>query len=147
MAGLLSHSPAFILRATLVALGLGSEPGSGGAWPVYATSEPSDPDAVLTIYNTAGRDDGRTMIDGERQERHGFQVRVRSGTEAMGYSKARTVALALDGLWRQGLLIEGVFYRIQSVTRTTDVLSLGREAPTSQRRLFTVNGLVALRQE
>lgn len=145
MPGTLTHSPADILRYALASLGLGSlAPAS--PWPVYAGQEPSSPDDCITVYDVAGTDSGYVQ-QGERQEQHGWQVRIRGQDHATGYTKARAVAVALDeDLYHLTVTIGAASYLIWSATRTSDVLALGLESPASQRHLFTVNGTICVRQ-
>ena len=146
MPGILKHSPANILRWLLIDLNLGTNPASGGSWPIFTESEPNTPDDCLSIYDTAGAQNGRTGPDGERQEHHGVQIRVRAGVAKAGFLKARTLALALDStIYQDGIVVEGTSYQVQNTTRTSDVLPLGKE-PTSKRSLFTINSLISVRQ-
>lgn len=141
----LAHSPADILRRTLIATGQGNDPPTS-PWPVYAAGEPNAPDNVVTVYDTLGRGDGRAMPTGERTEHHGVQVRVRAGTHKDGYAKARAVAVALDeSIYDVAVTLDAQQYLVHSVTRTGDVLALGKESPTSRRSLFTINALVTIR--
>lgn len=146
--GTLEHSPADILGQLLVLMGVGTEPTDDLSWPVYVANEPDLPDNCITVYDTAGRDDGRMQVSGERAEHHGVQVRIRSTTHPIGYLKAREVAVALDeDVYQEGVTFDsGESYTVHSVSRTGDVLPLGKESPTSERRLFTVNAVICLKQ-
>lgn len=90
MPGRLHHSAADIIRWLLVDLGIVGNPNDSPvpAWPAYATLEPEILDDLVTVYDTASIDQGRTHYDGERQEREGFQVRVRATDTVEGYDKA-----------------------------------------------------------
>lgn len=146
MPGQLSHSPADILRRALTDLTLGSDP-PAGPWPVYTSLEPGSPDNTVTVFDSVGLGHGREHTRGERQEHHGVQVRVRSNTHTAGYSKARAIAVALDqDLLHTEVEFDGALYRIWSVSRTSDVLAIGKESPASARRLFVVNALISVRQ-
>lgn len=154
MPGPLTLSPADVIANLLVQLGVASIPvtTSGASWGVYVSNEPTSPDRVITVYDTEGRKNGRTMTDGEIQEHHGVQIRIRSDTYPIGYTKARAVVIKLD---RDGVAqpesacttvtIGGVRYWIRNLSRTSDVISVGKEAPNSKRTLFTVNYLVSIR--
>ena len=145
MSGALTHSPADIVRTRLIELTLGTNPASNTAWPIFVSSEPDTPDNCITIYDTLGRDQGRVMWTGERQEMHGIQVRIRSQTHALGYTKARAIAVALDESIESDLVtIDATDYCLHSITRTSDVLALGLQKPASRRYLFTVNALVSV---
>src|SRR5262245_28835704 len=150
MPGLLVHSPAEVVRQLLIDSGLGGEP--GGEWPVFATNGPDLPDNAITVYDTAGTDDGRSM-DGERWERGGIQVRVRSTTHTVGHPKSKAIALMMDQLSQQVVHVDTNAYKIWTIVRTSDVLPLGKEVAgagmpgdISRRNLFTVNALVNLRE-
>lgn len=146
MLGTLLHSPADVLRHTLIALGKGSTPGSGGAWPIYTGMEPASPDDVITTYDTPGRNDGRDQNSGERFEHRGVQVRVRGANQKDGYEKANSVAVTMDEqLYDELVTIDGAQYMVHSVSRLGNILGIGREGATSSRRIWTVNCVVSLR--
>lgn len=145
MAGALNHSPADVVRRLLIQLGHGVDPPTN-AWPVYASRIPSSPDAVVRVTETADRDQGRRMNDGERAEMHGVQIMVRHAEYATGFAKAREIARSLDvDVYDETVTISGAVYNVHQVSRTTGVLSLGDE-PETKRSLFTVNVDVSLRQ-
>jgi len=146
MAGSLAHSPADILRYSLIALGLGADPTAvSPTWPIYVGAEPNVPDNVITLYDTEGRSDGRMNPTGERAEHHGIQVRVRAINHTTGYAKARAIAVALDeSIVLTTVTISGTTYLIHAVSRTSDVIPLGKDVSTSKRSLFTINALAAL---
>jgi hypothetical protein len=146
MSGLLAHSPADVIGQLLVALGLGTDPTAGGAWPVYVSDEPDSPDSCLTVFDTSARDRGRLMATGQRVEMHGFQVRVRSTTHPVGYTKARAVAVALDeDVYQTAVTLGGHVYMVHSVSRSSDVIPLGKELPRSERSIFTINATGTIR--
>jgi hypothetical protein len=144
--GPLQHAPANILRRALVAGGHGADP-PATPWPIYSPFEPDRPDNVITVGGTAGTDHGRTHVDGERQEDHGVQLRIRANDSIAGYAKARALAVVLDVLYRVAVTIGATTYLVQSVLRTSDVLELGHDVPGGKRYLFTVNARVSVRQQ
>lgn len=144
MSGTLVHSPADIIRRLLIQKSLGAAPPST-SWPIYATNEPDSPDNVVTVYDTDGVGHGRTGPDRERQEHHGIQIRIRSTTPDGGYAKARAIAVACDSAISYDTVVIGAqTYQVQVVTRTGDVIPLGKEVAASKRSLFTINAIVAL---
>lgn len=149
MPGPMYHSPSEVIRKMLVDAGLGTEPSALGDWPVYSTSEPADPDNSITVYDTAGKDRGRTF-DGERQEQSGFQIRVRASSHVGGYARARSLAMALDSLYRVAVTVTDgpapATYLVHSLNRTGDVIVVGKEIPITHRHLFTINGVASIRQ-
>jgi hypothetical protein len=164
MAGLLDHSPADVLRwllvqqgSTLLAQAGGSgtlviDPGVLGDWPCFVGGEPDSPDNCVTIYDTQGRDEGRTNIDRERQEHPGIQFRIRSTTPLVGYQKAQQIAVAVDQIVfllsavpaYQGLPART--YSIPAVTRTTNVIPIGKDVPNTKRSIFSINAVMVLRE-
>lgn len=153
MSGSLAHSPADVIRHLLIGLGLGTNPADGEAWPVYVSSEPDRPDSVITTYDTSGRLNGRTQVDGEVQEHHGIQIRVRDANPAAGFKKANEIAIALDEtVYLDTVAIEDVVgtgvsrYLVWNVSRVSGIFSLGKDVETSKRNLFTINAVVSLRR-
>ncbi len=154
MPGLLYHSPARIVAELLIHAGYGTDPERtiGGNWPVYVGKEPDEPDEIIKVSFTQGRDFGDTA-DNERQEWHGIQVMVRSLNEEEGFYKIQRIALFLDQVHRTLVDIAQIEeagtgtteYVLNGITRTTNVLPLGSESPQSQRQLFTVNAVAVIR--
>ena len=149
MPGVLTHSPSDIVRQLLVNLNLGvdSTTDTTSDWPIYESREPDLPDDCITIYNTADKLQGRTQNDGETQGQEGIQIRVRSTDPVNGQLKARSILVAIDTQVLQSVVnLEGRSYRIPALNRTTGVLSLFKEVPTTKRNLYTINATAAIRQ-
>lgn len=145
MSGILTHSPAEIIRQLLIDLSLAT---ASEDWPVNFGGEADPPpDNVITVYNSAGILQGSLQPSGEQQDRHGFQVRVRGGKESVGYTKARAIAVALDeDVKLTAVTVSSTVYIIYSISREGNVISLGKNHPDSNLNLFTINATVALRQ-
>ncbi len=148
MPGALLHSPADVIRQLLVDMDLGLDyEDAKTSWAAFASGEPDLPDDCITVYDTDGRQNGRDMVGGERNEHAGFQIRVRARDHATGHGKARQIAVAIDeGVNNVQVDLEGNGYLIYAITRTGGVLALGKDAPNSKRSLFTINGVASLRQ-
>lgn len=149
MPGLLTHSPADILRYLLISKGLGITPTptpSNSVWPIYADNEPDGPDNCITVFNTTGKKNGRYQVTGQVHEFHGIQIRIRSSISTVGYTKSRAIAITLDeNVLTESVNVSGTVYCVQSFTRTSDVIPLGKEASTpSKRSIHVINGLVML---
>jgi hypothetical protein len=154
---LLYNSPADVIRWLLVQLGtksmilpsgqvipigLVTDPTLDQPWPCYASDEPDIPDNCVTVYDTQGRDDGRSMIDGERYEHHGIQIRVRAQSHIFGYLQSRQIAVALDQfVVGAGVTVSGHSFFVPCVSRTSGVIPLGRDTPNTKRRIFTINAV------
>jgi hypothetical protein len=69
--------------------GKGTKPTA--AWPVYEGSEPSEPDDVITVYETTPVIDARVQVTGEEVGRLGFTVRVRGISKAAARQKAEDI--------------------------------------------------------
>lgn len=144
MPGTLTHSPAQIIKKLMVDMGLGLEP-PNVPWPIYYSSEPDAPDSVITVYDTQGLTGQRANPDGERSEFHGIQVRVRAANHGNGFLKGRAIAVAFDqDVYLESVTIGAATYMVQAITRTSDVLVLGKDTPTSKRSLFTLNAVCSL---
>ena len=146
MSGQLAHSPADVVRRALIAEGLGTDPSAAGSWPIHADREPNSPDSCITVYNTQGKIDAQELVGGMTLEHHGIQIRVRAARGETGYTKARAIAVSIDtNVSNASVTISNSTYLVTVITRTGDVLPIGRE-PTSDRSLFTINAVVDLRQ-
>lgn len=146
---LLMHSPADVCRWALIRVGVGTDPTASplGSWPIYASKEPDAPDNVITLYDTAGQDDGRSMVDGELQEHYGIQVRFRAQDEPTGRQKAEAVRKAMaESIYYTNLAVGAYRYLVHCFGPIGNVIGLGEDLRSSKRRLFTVNAMVSLRR-
>jgi nitrate reductase gamma subunit len=144
----LLHSPGDVTRWLLIAMGGGSDPTALplGAWPIYAGSEPSNPDEVLTVYDTTPRNDARIMHSGERVQHYGIQVRVRALDHATGHVKATALRTMMDeNAYANAVTIAGTTYGVECFAEC-NLLILGRETGKTRRHLFTINAMVALQR-
>lgn len=146
--GSLNHSPADILRHTLVNLGKGIDPDvttpSNSNWPFSVAQEAEAPDNVITAYDTDGRDFGRALPTGQRLEHHGVQLRVRASTFTGAYARTNLLAVTMDeDIYQEVTHIGSSSYFVHSVSRTTRPIYLGRE-PGTGRHVFTINVTVNL---
>jgi hypothetical protein len=153
MSGQLADSPEEIVRQLLVDLHLATDPppapttGEDTSWPVFSPNEPTSPDNAITVQGTTGVKQARTMQDGDLVEHHGIQIRVRGQDNDTGFLKARALAIALDQtVYHNVVHVGSNNYHVQCINRQGDVMRLGRESPISSRYLFTINGLMAVRQ-
>lgn len=150
----LLNSPAEIVQALLIALELGTAPPAGSVannlvWPVYASSEPNEPDNCITVYDTTNQIDMRAMHDGSYAIHYGLQTRVRSIDHPTGYQKIAAIAHALasdvGGSAGPIPVVCGTnVYLVHAIARIGSILVLGKDAPRSKRSLFTVNFLLVL---
>lgn len=142
----MARSHTEVLQQLLADLSLASVPDDGAAWPVYVGREPDKPDNCLTLYATEGIDHGRIMKTGETTGPEGFQVRVRATDYRTGRAKADAIKLAFERtVYDTAVSLDSETYFVLAVTRIGDVLELGRDSPTSQRQVFTLNALVYVR--
>ena len=143
----LTHSPADIVRYLLVDVAQGTLPEDESAWPIFADSEPDEPDECITVYDTSGIVEGRAHKTGEVQEHYGIQVRLRCLTPESGYARMRTLMLVMDELIRlDHVSIVNSEYLVTAISRKGGILSLGEETPNSKRYVFTLNAIVSLKQ-
>jgi len=141
------HSPAEVLRAALVAAGVGSLPSDDAAWPIYVGHMPDTPDSAICVYDTSGRSEGRIMSTGETIIKPGFQIRTRAKAHTDGYVKAHAAGVACDGFRNTDIALGGgAGYRLISVSRIGGIASLGVEPEGNRRVGFTLNGTLTYRE-
>src|SRR5690606_37798810 len=101
MAGLLSHSPADILRQLLIDLGLVNAHDEVGDWPAFTHFEPTTPDNCITTFDTVGIRHNRLMTPGQTQHHYGLQVRVRAALSPVGFEKINEITIGLESVYRR----------------------------------------------
>lgn len=151
----MTHSPSDVVTQLLIDKGHGSTIDGtgtpGGAWPVYTDNEPTSPDNVVTVYLAGdGPNHGRTNPDGQMQGPESIQIRIRCKDYRTGYTKADSIRTFIEspsqGAYRQDVTIGAIRYTIHSFCKISNVIPLGKESPTSVRRVFVINCYVTVDQ-
>lgn len=136
----LQHSPARIVCRVLVALGVAEEPGS--AWGVFYSAEPDRPDSTVTVYDTAGTDEG-SIHTGEAQGHYGLQIRIRGVNHSEAWTRTNLISRALQEQYQTRVTIDDQEYLVQCFSRFNRAIPLGRVG-ASARVAFTLNLLVMI---
>lgn len=145
MSELLNDLPSRIVQKLLAELSLGTLPSSNGNWPVHCNKEPSSPDNAITLYDQEGVTQGRLQVTGQVVSFPGIQFRIRGEDQNTAQAKAISLRNALDTLVPRTVTVEGSRYLVNAVHRTGNLISLGRENPTTTNRyLFTLNSTVTI---
>lgn len=119
-----SISPATEIAQRLQTLGIGTI-GATSGWALAVGMEPSQPNNVITVYDTPGQAPDN---DDHSVERPTVQVRVRSFDHQEAYGKSQDVKNAL---------ISGEFGTFFLITATSEPGLIGRD--DNDRFLFTTN--------
>lgn len=140
------HSPPEILRAALLAGGVGHEPDvvDASLWPVFVDHLPPKPNQAICVYRTSGIREGRIMATGESIRKAGWQIRVRANDHSAVWQRASLVQTYLDTIQNLDVGIGGRTYTIKAVTQVGDALDLGQEADADRRNNATLNGTITL---
>lgn len=149
----ITYSPAEVIARLLVELGNGVDPddysqsGSATQWPIYDANEPDLPDNCITVFDTSPVSDGRSMIDGETFDHFGIQIKIRSKDHRTGWTKANLLHESISkSVYQESITISGVAYLVHCISRISNVLVLGKSDEKTNRRMFTLNALVSLKQ-
>jgi len=151
MSGLLSHAVSQVIRQLLIDLGHGAD--GGTTWPVYADQTADKPDNLISVHNSAGRDQGRHMFGGEIQEVHGVQVDVRASVSQLARVKANQIKKGLSE--DSHLVVVTVTDDEQAGTGTQDYTiynvkwvsgPLFRPDENSNRKIWSTNFLITIRE-
>lgn len=140
------YTPADVVAEMIISdLALMADPTGSAAWPLRVAHEPDIPDNCGTIYDTPGIIESRLMSNNVVVVHHGFQLRFRGSGYSATWTKLNTVCTGLAGVFNQEVTLGGADYTVQACTRTSSIVSLGKEMGNTKRRnLFTVNYIVTL---
>lgn len=142
----MTHSPAEVLRALLIADGL-CPSNQVSAFACFVSSMPDEPDAVVCTYDSDGRLDGRLMRTGEVIEHPRVVIQVRSATFTAGWQKMEAIRALIDSVKRREVTVQVATYLVQNISRTSTILALGQEEGTTKRReYFSLNVLMTLQE-
>ena len=149
----LANSPADVVAQLLIQLGLAVDPATtpGGPWSVHVVGQPGKPDRSIVVGNTAGKNDGRSGLDGTVWRHWGIGINVRSFEESDGWLKADAIRDALERQVRYTSVTlpaatGGHTYLVYAIADIGQVISAGKETPQSKRSLFSLNCTVTLTQ-
>jgi hypothetical protein len=121
-----------------------SDPGQ-----LFVAFFPDVPDEAVSIYDTAGKLDGRMMRTGEQIEHYGVQIQVRGKVYSETFDRARSIALLLDQVKKESIAVESSeVYVLHNVSRSGAIIPVGIETVNDRRRhLFTINMTITISQE
>lgn len=148
MSGSLTHSPSQILQKLLVDLSLGTLASDGGSWPITAGQEPDTPTgrgSTIFVRETEGILQGRSMLSGYVFEKHGLNIGVRDTRYGDGRTKAQAIAIALDSVTLQAVVVSSSVYAVSGFHRSGSVLHAGKEGGSARHR-FSINGYLTVRE-
>lgn len=111
-------TPAHDVAKYLASLGIGTWAGAN-TWAIYAFQEPTEPENVITVYDTGGAGPDTDEMDWQRPT---FQVRVRCKVYRDGYAKHLAIRNALL-LTSPITMLTSVFI---GINMTSDIVSLGK---------------------
>lgn len=141
----LDHSPADIVRWSLIDLSIGTDPDDEDDWPIFCDGEGDTPDNALTVFNTSGSVQGDIQFNGEVQEHYGIQFRLRATKSTVAWTKINALMVTVDQLINNTVVtIDGTQYYVECIARTGTVLALGKA--DGKRYVYTLNATVSLRQ-
>lgn len=143
-------SPADVLGHYLVASGVARWPDTAGPatlWSLHVGTMPDEGTNALAVYDTAGVLQRRIMRTGQKREKFGVQLRIRSTDYLVGFNKGRALANILDAIYRAPVAMsEDLVVLLHNASRTSTVVPLGREIG-KQRYLFTLNALLRMHEQ
>ena len=78
----------------------------------------------------------------------GFQIRVRATSHQVGWQKMDAIRTALEAYYQQTVPLGTTAHRylVHCFSNIGNILPLGKETPTSDRVLFTLNAVTPIRQ-
>ncbi len=146
----LGMSPAFILYKLITkSMASMTNPLDNASWPLYVSYMPDGKNIKVdcgTVYDTVGTNDGRTMENGEVVVHPGIQLRIRAKAYTTGFSKIEAVALSLDDITRELVVVNGTTFQIHAIHTITPIIPLGLERGKKRRFLFTANFLMTIKK-
>lgn len=144
MSGILTHTPAYILRTRIINDGKGTVADENRAWPVYVDGDPNLPDNLIIVRDTSNRDAGYNQYLKEMQEQYGVQVRIRAKSIPVGFPKYNALLVAIERYINDTIIVDGITYSFSSYV-VSDMFA-GREQAVSRRPIWTINAMLVIRQ-
>lgn len=139
----MSVSPARVVRAYLIQVGLVSHPDDNLAWPAYAGTMPDNKDVCVQLKNMGGFMEGSLLKTGFGIAKPGVELIIRAKDQVTSYDKAVAIWNALGAALRETVEIGGDVYGIQSFVRTSIPVDMGEEVG-KRRWSFSIRGRLTM---
>lgn len=122
-------------------------------WEAYAAFPQERPERCVVVRDTLGRNHGRAMFDGKVKRHWGIQILVRGAggggltAKAEAFRKAVEIAETLaEDVVDEEVTIGGGVYNVHCFAAIDQPISVGFEAPTSKRWVYSLNCTAAIRR-
>jgi hypothetical protein len=115
-------------------------------WPAFYAQEPDSPDNCITVFDTTGQPDGRSMPDGEPVQHFGISVMVRGSDLSSTWVKANFIRNNLaKSVYYQQVTVDGATYLVECLSKLSQPIFQGKE--TNPKRLkYLLNALMTFRK-
>ena len=141
---LVSSTAAHVLALLLIEnLSIGTLPSDEDDNPVFISHEPNNPNTCITVYDTTGITEIRSMR-GDVVTHHGVQVRVRNKSYLTAWQLINEINVAFAGVKNETVSLSGDNITIVNcITSTSAIIQLG---PTQQNivEIFVKNYIVSM---
>lgn len=143
------HAPAQIIAKYIIEATLGTDPIKNQRWPTFIGFMPNEREnksGLICCYDTNGTTDGRLMRTGTIIEHPSVQIRLRSVDAQSAYAKARSIATALDSLFREEISLEDSTYLLLNASRRSPILDMGTSPEEKTFKNFSINYLLTIKE-
>lgn len=147
-------SPALVLQTYLIQQDLLQPVFDEPPWVSFVQKEPTEPNQVITVYNTTAIVHGKQMKYGITTQHFGIQIRVKSGATATKTEDviAQRKAIYIETFLSQNLNLtnvsgcpgdEGSVYVLQNYHIVSPVTFVMQEAK-NRRQIYVMNGTLTV---
>lgn len=140
----MTDHPSKVLRQLLLDAGLVSSDNATD-WFITYEGVSDTPDKQVAVVTTTGRVDAEDQ-HGSLDERHAFQLSVRSSDPDAGHAKAVALRAHLLAVLDRWVTIGTQSYVVHNVHGLSVVIPAGKDRPNTNRSLFTVNGYTVIKE-
>lgn len=136
--------PSKVLRQLLLDAGVVSSDNATD-WFITYEGVSDTPDKQVAITTTVGKVDAEDQF-GSLDERHAFQLAVRSSEPDAGHAKAVALRAHLLAVVDRWVTVSTKSYVVHNVHGLSVIIPAGKDRPNTNRSLFTVNGYAVIKE-
>lgn len=96
-----------------------------GTWLYFVNTQPSLPEENITVYDTEGKLQGKSVSGGLTVEKYGCQLRIRGKNHNTTRKQLVKINTWMDEVFNLSVTIDEQQYTVQNIMKSSSIIPLG----------------------
>jgi hypothetical protein len=97
----------------------------GPTWPYFVNVQPDSPEENITLYDTEGKLQGKSVDGGLTVEKYGCQLRIRGRVHNTTRKQLNKINVWMDEVFNLVVTIDEQRYTVQTIMKSSGIIPLG----------------------